>query len=88
MHSAIATLSRRGFRAEAMIETFLDYMTKARVVMPTMSWRAVTPEQPHWDEIETRFGNRDPQRDFPHPLCLAPQHSSDPFGRRSRYQGR
>ena len=54
VHSAIATLSRRGFRAEAMIETFLDYMTDGTVVMPTMSWRAVTREHPHWDEIETR----------------------------------
>ena len=22
--------------------------------MPTMSWRAVTPQQPLWDEVETR----------------------------------
>jgi aminoglycoside 3-N-acetyltransferase len=54
VHSAIATLSRRGFRAEAMIETFLDYMSNGTVVMPTMSWRTVTPDHPHWDEIETR----------------------------------
>jgi aminoglycoside 3-N-acetyltransferase len=54
VHSAIAALSRRGFRAEAMIETFLDYMSKGTVVMPTMSWRAVTRDHPHWDEIETR----------------------------------
>jgi aminoglycoside 3-N-acetyltransferase len=54
VHSAIATLSRRGFRAEAMIETFLDYMHHGTVVMPTMTWRTVTPQQREWDEIETR----------------------------------
>jgi aminoglycoside 3-N-acetyltransferase len=54
VHAAIATLSRRGFRAEAMIEAFLDYMSKGTLVMPTMSWRTVTRDQPHWDEIETR----------------------------------
>jgi aminoglycoside 3-N-acetyltransferase len=54
VHSAIATLSRRGFRAEAMIEAFLDYMNMGTVVMPTMSWRTVTPQHPIWDEIETR----------------------------------
>ena len=54
VHSAIASLSRRGFRAEAMIESFLNYMHTGTVVMPTMSWRAVTPQQPLWDEVETR----------------------------------
>jgi len=54
VHSAIAVLSRRGFRAEAMIEAFLDYMNKGTVVMPTMTWRSVTPERPIWDEMETR----------------------------------
>jgi aminoglycoside 3-N-acetyltransferase len=54
VHSAIALLSRRGFRAEAMIETFLDYMREGTLVMPTMTWRAVTPQSPNWDELETR----------------------------------
>jgi aminoglycoside 3-N-acetyltransferase len=54
VHSAIATLSRAGFRAEAMIERSLDYMSKGTLVMPTMTWRAVTPQQRNWDEIETR----------------------------------
>jgi len=35
VHSAIATLSRRGFRAEAMIEAFLDYMSGGAVIMPS-----------------------------------------------------
>lgn len=54
VHSAIAPLSRRGFRAEAMIEAFLDYMAAGTVVMPTMTWRTVTPEKPVWNEQTTR----------------------------------
>lgn len=54
VHSAIARLSRQGFRAENMIEVLLNYMRNGTVVMPTMTWRAVTPQNPHWNEIETR----------------------------------
>src|SRR5580704_15389975 len=53
VHSAIATLSRRGFRAEAIIEALLDYMCDGNLFMPTMTWRTVTPEHPDWDELET-----------------------------------
>ena len=53
VHSAIAGLSRQGFRAEAMIEVLLDYMCGGTVVMPTMTWRTVTPERPQWDELAT-----------------------------------
>src|SRR5258708_34091356 len=52
-HSAIAPLSRRGLRAEAIIEALIDYMRDGNLFMPTMTWRTVTPEQPHWDEPET-----------------------------------
>jgi aminoglycoside 3-N-acetyltransferase len=54
VHSAIARLSRQGFRAEAMIETLLDYMSAGTLIMPTMTWRTVTPERPVWNEIGTR----------------------------------
>jgi aminoglycoside 3-N-acetyltransferase len=53
VHSAIAKLSRNGFRAEAMIEALLDYMSPGTLVMPTMTWRTVTPERPVWDEVAT-----------------------------------
>ena len=53
VHSAIAPLSRRGFRAEAIIEALIEYMRDGNLFMPTMTWRTVTPEQPHWDELET-----------------------------------
>src|SRR6266481_8254119 len=53
VHSAIAPLSRRGLRAEAIIEALIDYMRGGNLFMPTMTWRTVTPEQPHWDELGT-----------------------------------
>jgi aminoglycoside 3-N-acetyltransferase len=53
VHSAIATLSRQGFRAEAMIEALLEHMTAGNVFMPTMTWRTVTPDEPVWDELAT-----------------------------------
>jgi aminoglycoside 3-N-acetyltransferase len=53
VHSAIARLSRQGFRAEAMIETFVDYLRGGTLAMPTMTWRTVTPQQPDWDELAT-----------------------------------
>jgi aminoglycoside 3-N-acetyltransferase len=53
VHSAIARLSRRGFRAEAIIEVLIDYMRDGNLFMPTMTWRTVTPENPNWDELET-----------------------------------
>lgn len=53
VHSAIGTLSRAGFRAENMIDAFLSYLSKGTLVMPTMTWRTVTPERPVWDELTT-----------------------------------
>src|SRR5215470_16101366 len=53
VHSAIAPLSRRGLRAEAIIEALIEYMRDGNLLMPTMTWRTVTPEQPYWDELET-----------------------------------
>jgi aminoglycoside 3-N-acetyltransferase len=53
VHSAIAPLSRQGYRAEAMIEALLDYLASGNLFMPTMTWRAVTLDNPHWDEMAT-----------------------------------
>lgn len=53
VHSAIARLSRRGYRAEEMIETWLRYLDCGTLVMPTMSWRIVTLASPYWDERAT-----------------------------------
>ena len=53
VHSAIARLSRNGFRAEAIIEALLDHLVDGNLFMPTMTWRTVTPARPVWDEILT-----------------------------------
>lgn len=53
VHSAIAGLSRNGFRAEAMIEALLGHLSGGTLVMPTMTWRTVTPDRPVWDELAT-----------------------------------
>ena len=85
VHSAFATLSRAGFRAEYMIEAFLNYMNAGTVVMPTMTWRTVTPQNPEWDEIETRsetgvmteiFRTRYAARRSIHPTHSAAAHGS------------
>lgn len=53
VHSAIGRLSGAGFRAEGMIEALLDYLSGGTLVMPTMTWRTVTPQNPFWDALET-----------------------------------
>ena len=53
VHSAIKTLSHRGFQAAAIIEALLDHLCNGHLFMPTMTWRTVTPEHPEWDEMAT-----------------------------------
>jgi aminoglycoside 3-N-acetyltransferase len=53
VHSAFAGLSRQGFQAEAVIETFLDRVPDGGLFMPTMTWRTVTAEKRDWDEMRT-----------------------------------
>lgn len=53
VHSAIAGLARQGFRAEAMIEGTLEHLSGGTLLMPTMTWRTVTPENPVFDELHT-----------------------------------
>ena len=53
VHSAIAVLSRQGYRAEAMIEALVAYLDRGTLLMPTMTWRTVTPQNPQWDELAT-----------------------------------
>lgn len=54
VHSAIAGLSRQGFRAEAMIDAMLEHLgSSGTLLMPTMTWRTVTPESPVFDELRT-----------------------------------
>lgn len=53
VHSAFRRLGALGFRAEAFIEALLAYMRDGTLVMPTMTWRVVTPAQPVFDERAT-----------------------------------
>ncbi len=53
IHSAFAGLSHAGFRVEKFIEALLDAVDRLTLLMPAMTWRTVTPEQPCFDELET-----------------------------------
>lgn len=53
IHSAFRQLSRAGFRAERVCEALIDYMKDGTVLMPAMSPKAVTPENPVFDELRT-----------------------------------
>ena len=53
VHSAIKVLSREGYQADAIIEAMLDYLDQGTLLMPTMTWRTVTPANPFWDEQST-----------------------------------
>jgi aminoglycoside 3-N-acetyltransferase len=84
VHSAFRPLGAQGFRAEAFIEGLLDYMHHGTLVMPTMTWRVVTPASPWFDERETpshvgilaeRF-----RLDYASHRSLHPTHSVAAFG--------
>src|SRR5258708_4367335 len=53
VHSAFHRLSRAGYRAESFVAAFAEYMAPGTLLMPTMSWRSVNPENPIFDELET-----------------------------------
>jgi aminoglycoside 3-N-acetyltransferase len=49
VHSSFSSFSKRGFRVEAVIEALLSYLVKGTLLMPTMTWRTVTPANPIFD---------------------------------------
>ena len=53
VHSAFRNLSRSGCKVEAFNAALLDYMAGGTVLMPTMTWRTVTRENPVFDELKT-----------------------------------
>jgi aminoglycoside 3-N-acetyltransferase len=53
MHAAFAGLSRCGFRAEDVADQLVDALAAGTIAMPTMSWRAVNPDHPVFDERAT-----------------------------------
>lgn len=46
VHAAFAHLSRQGLAANAFVEALANYMAPGTLAMPTMSWRAVNPQNP------------------------------------------
>lgn len=53
VHSAFRGLSRQGYRAEAFVGALLDRLGPRMLLMPTMTWRSVTPANPLFDELLT-----------------------------------
>jgi aminoglycoside 3-N-acetyltransferase len=53
VHSAFAGLSRAGFRAETFCDALVAAMPAGTLLMPTMTWRSVTPANPIFDELAT-----------------------------------
>ena len=53
VHSAFRRLGAQGFRVDAFIEALLEYMHRGTLVMPTMTWRVVTPASATFDELAT-----------------------------------
>lgn len=85
VHSAFRRLGAQGFRADAFLEALLVYMCDGTLVMPTMTWRVVTPSQPIFDELATvsHVGVL-PERfrlDYATHRSLHPTHSVAAYGR-------
>jgi len=53
IHSSFKDLSRAGYRVESVLVGIIEYMSPGTLLMPTMSWRAVNPENPLFDELQT-----------------------------------
>jgi len=53
VHSSFKAFARDGYDADCILEALVDYMRPGTLLLPTMSWRFVTPETPFFDELET-----------------------------------
>lgn len=53
VHCAFRGLGKEGSRAEAFIESLMEFMSPGTLAMPAMSWRVVTPANPVFDELAT-----------------------------------
>jgi aminoglycoside 3-N-acetyltransferase len=53
VHSGFGVLSRAGHRAEDFIAALRDHLHDGTLLMPTMTWRTVTPANPVFDELKT-----------------------------------
>lgn len=53
VHSAFKRLGQNNYGAEAVVAALVAYMQSGALLMPTMSWRFVKPDNPYFDELET-----------------------------------
>ena len=53
VHCAFRKLAAAGYEVDGFIQALLAYMAQGTLVMPTMSWRIVTPQNPVFDELAT-----------------------------------
>jgi aminoglycoside 3-N-acetyltransferase len=53
VHSAFRELGRQGWQAEAVIEALKHRLAEGTLLMPTMTWRTVTPAANVFDELAT-----------------------------------
>ena len=53
LHSSFKNLSREGYSAESILSSIVDYMKEGNLLLPTMSWRYVSPESPQFHPLKT-----------------------------------
>ena len=53
MHSAFKGFARDGYQADEMLRALFDYLAHGTLLLPTMSWRYVKSDKPHFDELAT-----------------------------------
>ena len=89
VHSSFRNLSHRGVRAEDFIEQILQAMPNSTLLMPTMSWRTVTPENPVFDALLTKSHtgvlSEVFRQKFASHRSLHPTHSVAGFGKKAEY---
>jgi aminoglycoside 3-N-acetyltransferase len=53
IHASFSALSRKGHRAEALLDALQDYLHAGTLAMPAMSWRSVNLDNPLFDQRTT-----------------------------------
>lgn len=53
MHSSFKTCAHEGFGAQETLDAIINYMSPGTLMLPAMSWRYVTRENPNFDELNT-----------------------------------
>lgn len=53
VHSAFRQFGRDGYQMASVLDVLMDYMAPGTLLLPTMSWRFVKPNNPFFDEQAT-----------------------------------